>query len=208
MVCLNIEGRNTKVTEEYALSWALSYMVSTFDIISNVHWALSFGMPPSSTTRFIALLGEAVDVLNDNSPVVDEPLLSQSIDKLLPSLASFVESTNAIIRWEKVNVHQGVKKEHERVSRTSGPTEPPWLEDGEVQAYFESMNSSYGVYVNSLDLVIDQLMQLSERIGSTDYQDQLRRTKAGIPYARNVVDLGYREAIRRASGNPGNLTSG
>ena len=203
-----VDGRLKTVSKDFTLSWALSYIVSPFDLIASVHWALSFGMPRSATSKTVAFLEGGIDVLNENANVVDDPVLSPIIKTISPLISAFVERAKAFARWEDQKVSSAVRERHERKTKRSGPKVPPWLATDEGKEYIESLNSSYGNIIEALNGSFEGLFKMAEELGSDESIDYLRGTRSKIPYARNVVRLGYIEAMRRAVGLKGEQRSG
>ena len=203
MVRMIVDGKPTDVPDEYALGWAMSNMVSSYEIVGGVHWALYFGMPASSSTRFISLLDKACESLSENVPTVDEPTLRRVAERLAPALSVFVEAAKSTLRWQKANVSSATRKKHNRESRETGPQEPEWFRTGEGRGQFENLSSSYGDYLDALDPTLDELMDLVDPFDPDNYAEHLKRTRERILFARDVVTSGYVEAYRRAAGLQG-----
>jgi len=199
MIQLSFEGKIIDVPKDAALTWAMSHMVSPLELIGGIHWTLSLGLPSDPALEFLKLLEGNVKALSENASIIIEPILESAITRLLPPLRSFIKSSREVLHWQDMNITNEEKAEHHQIVDESGPCYPPWSENKEYQLYIESLNSSYLGHINILSSIIDQLSILAKRINSTEAIRQLHSAKIGIPFAEQIIELGYQEAIRRNS---------
>jgi len=199
MVRLSYEGNILDVSEEAALSWAIGNMISPLELVGGIHWILNFGMPSEPATKFLGILDRNILDLEQNRQIVDDPALRRSIDKILPTLTGFVENAQEIMKWQQSSVSREALSKHREIVKTGGPSEPPWYSEREFQEIISRFGEAYRRYIEVLEIIIKDLKVVAERVNSQDILHQLDYSAKKIPPVLDIINLGYREAIRRGA---------
>ena len=194
MTRLILYGHALDVPPEAVADWAIAELVGPLEIVGLIHWAHNFSMPHSTIMDPAHSLEPVLGHLRENASTLDLPSLAPAIQEVLGSLETFVYSSHALTSWQKTQVPPTTRNAHYELVATQVPRRPPWFHKEGFQELLQALSTAFMRYLDALPSIIIMIREIAPAEAD---RYQLNGIEARIPAYRDVLTLGYEEAIRR-----------